>query len=251
MFTFGDYFESVEDVWAAWFAAMAALLVLSGLFGPRLRPARLWRFSRDERGAAYSLSVVMILPTYIFLICTVIECTLILQVKIGSMYAAFAAARAAAVQLPARSSPAAMEKIKLAAVQAITPFASARDMHLAGAGTDQGPPTESERAWFDVYQQHAGGSMYEAYLIRKRRYSQQAVTVRIFEDAKPYSGAVRVEVEYEMPMNLPITGGIFGSQASWPGAPFRTRKVVSTVAMHVEWPASESETLGIQYDADH
>ncbi len=51
----------------------------------------------DEDGAAYTLSYVMVIPVYALLICLIIESVLMMTAKLGTVYAAFAAARTASV----------------------------------------------------------------------------------------------------------------------------------------------------------
>ena len=63
----------------------------------RRRRSGLVRFLRDEEGAAYSLSFVMVIPIFALMICLIIEGALIMTAKLGTVYAAFAAARTASV----------------------------------------------------------------------------------------------------------------------------------------------------------
>ena len=65
------------------------------------RRCRAWgslrRFAHDEEGAAYSLSFVMVIPIYGALDVLDHRRTLILTAKLGTVYAAYAAARTASV----------------------------------------------------------------------------------------------------------------------------------------------------------
>ncbi len=79
--------------------AAAALLVRLG--GSRLRLARLIHLHADQDGGAQSLSFVLTLPLFFVIVLAIIDVS---QVTIGTMvvnYAAFAAARAAIVWIPA------------------------------------------------------------------------------------------------------------------------------------------------------
>ena len=86
--------------------------------------AGLRRFERDEEGAAYTLSFVMVIPIYALLICLIIEAALILTAKLGTVYAAYAAARTASVWSSHTTWEKTMEKAKRAALKTMVPFAS-------------------------------------------------------------------------------------------------------------------------------
>ncbi len=88
--------------WAALLAASALLLaIVVRLDGLRLRFGRLRRLHADQGGAAQSLSFVLTLPFFVMIILFIIQVS---QVMIGTVvvhYAAFVAARAAIVWIPA------------------------------------------------------------------------------------------------------------------------------------------------------
>ena len=73
------------------------------------------RLANDEDGAAYTLSYVMVIPVYALLICLIIESVLMLTAKLGTVYAAYAAARTASVWSSATTWEKTMEKAKKAA----------------------------------------------------------------------------------------------------------------------------------------
>jgi len=89
---------------------LALLLVLAGiacilarLGGARLDPRRLLRLHADQHGAAQSLSFVITLPLFVMILLSIVQVT---QLMIGAIvvhYAAYAAARAAVVWIPART----------------------------------------------------------------------------------------------------------------------------------------------------
>jgi hypothetical protein len=85
--------------------ALAALALLCRCSGAKLNFGRLRGVHRCEEGAVQSLSFVLTLPLFVMLVLFVIQVS---QLMIGLMvvhYAAFAAARAAAVWLPADLGP--------------------------------------------------------------------------------------------------------------------------------------------------
>ena len=142
-------------------ACFAALWVLGRWCGARLCLARLRDLHRCEQGGVQSLSLVLTLPFFVMFILFVIQ---ISQLMIGVMvvhYAAFAAARAACVWIPAQTEtePAnfinaqvlqqgngqylvlsngganslKFQKIQLAAAMACTSLAPSRDLQNGGA----------------------------------------------------------------------------------------------------------------------
>ena len=83
----------------------AACAVLLLRLGKKLTVGKfsLRRIVRNDEGAAYSLNLAILTPFYTLLVCLLIELTLLLNVQIGVDYAAFAAARSAAVWLCAET----------------------------------------------------------------------------------------------------------------------------------------------------
>jgi hypothetical protein len=89
-----------------WLALLAALVVVAALLvrlcGSRPRLSRLFRLHADQDGGSQSLSFVLTLPAFAFTVLAIVDVS---QVTIGTMvvnYAAFAAARAAIVWIPAQ-----------------------------------------------------------------------------------------------------------------------------------------------------
>ncbi len=84
-------------------ASFAVLYVLAWANRARPRPRRLRRLHTDQRGSVQSLSFVLTLPLFIMVLLLIVQVS---QLMIGQMvveYAAFAAARAAAVWIPAET----------------------------------------------------------------------------------------------------------------------------------------------------
>jgi len=91
-----------------WFGLLLAagmfLLALTRLNGSRPDPRRLARLHRDEVGSVQSLSFVLVLPFFVMVILFIVQVS---QLMIGTVvvhYAAYAAARAAIVWIPANLS---------------------------------------------------------------------------------------------------------------------------------------------------
>lgn len=247
-----DALTSMWDI-CLWWSVCTAIL-LCAIFRLRRR-SRATSLATDQRGAAYSLNLVMIAPFYTLLIAVIVECTLMMIVKIGVTYAAYSAARSAIVWMPAEVDRARQEKmVHLAAAQALTPFASSSPLHVAGAGRAGYVGGPEDQAYYRAYRAYANGDAPADYLSRKRQYALAATQVltqvtpaRRFGD--PMERDVTVTVRYHMPFHVPGVGRIFGSLPPWSGARFYTRTIESTATLQLENPVSRRRTLGIRYDS--
>ena len=92
---------------APYVAAIVALLMCQGLLlrfsQTRLQWAQLRKLHRDERGAVQSLSFVLTLPVFMFIMMFIVQLALITMGRISVEYAAYAAARSAIVWYPANT----------------------------------------------------------------------------------------------------------------------------------------------------
>ncbi len=129
-FTDNPYFESVGDIWLIWALCLIALSLLLWRGLSRFKWPSLREFARDEEGASYALPYVLTFPFVMLLVCLMIQSSLILLVKFGTVYAGYAASRSAIVW---RSSDPESDKKGLAnaeyyahraAMLAMTPFSS-------------------------------------------------------------------------------------------------------------------------------
>lgn len=67
----------------------------------KLHLAQIWHLHRDQRGAVQSLSFILTLPVFLFIMMFIVQLSLITMARISVEYAAYAAARSAIVWLPA------------------------------------------------------------------------------------------------------------------------------------------------------
>jgi hypothetical protein len=252
-----EYFRSVEAVWPLWAGSLALLAALiwrafrgekgTGAFSP---PRWDWlrALHSEEDGAAYSLAYVLTVPFFMLLVCLVIQATLILIVKMGTMYAGYASARSAVVwrSLERHGQPdldRAREKARLAAVHALTPFASSSKLHEAGNRVGQA--SEGADDYVRAYHTVARGSGLSAYLRAKYLYADKAASVD-FPDQPDANGDLPVTVRYRMPLIIPGLAPWFGKLSPWDHR-FYTMEIVSKVTLPDEAPQSESGRLGIDY----
>ncbi len=88
--------------WFFWLCVASGLMLLLVQFcGSRIDWRRLRRLNKGEEGSVQSLSLVLTLPVFLMLVLFIVQVT---QIMVGIMmvnYAAFAAARAASVWIPA------------------------------------------------------------------------------------------------------------------------------------------------------
>lgn len=239
-----EYFRSVEPIWALWLASSVLLALLTR----RALNALHWRKLRQlivrEEGAGYTLDYVLTLPFYGFVVCLVIESTLLLVVKMGTVYAAYSAARAAIVWNSATTSLLAGNQrdkmVQLAAVQAMTPFASGNPMHAAGTGLGNnqsvvgladGPAyTRAYRAFVD----NPIGSA--AYMEAKYQYAQRSTHARVTSLLVGSPGAwnapLTVKVSFDSPFTMPGVSRFLGSKVNgiW------CRRIESEVTLPNEGP---------------
>jgi hypothetical protein len=137
---------------ALWLTSCAGMWLLVRVNRGRLRFRRLLGLHRDEVGSAQSLSFVLTLPLFVLVLLFIVQVS---QLMIGIMmvhYAAFAAARAAIVWIPARMG------------NSIDPSSSVAEncveQYIPDPGTlDQVPPNDDDR---DVASFHptSGGMTY-------------------------------------------------------------------------------------------
>lgn len=205
-----------------------------------------------EEGAAYTMSVAIVIPFYVLMIATIIELSLVMVVKLGTLNAAYAAARAASVWQPAEIDPQLRERmVHLAASQALAPFASSKELHLEPTGRLSEVGNDEDDAFREAFLRFSDGFADGAYMPRKRQYALAATEVEMefIKPDVPSEAAVKVTVTYQKPIDLPVIGHLLGRRASWPNSYFFTLPVVSTAAMQLEIPKSTSRTLGIRYDS--
>lgn len=216
---------------------------------PFRRPS-LRRLVRDEDGAAYTLSYVMVIPLYALLICLIIETCLMLTAKLGTVYAAYGAVRSASVWSRATTWENAEKKARKAAIQAMVPFASGTQSlaqtvplpddvgdDLTDAATDAG-------SYWLSYQLYAKNPVSNKYLAAKYGYALRHMKVKI--DGPPEKGDddITATVTYEFPFNVPGIGRLIGSRGPDGGYYF---KLTSSATMPNEGPKDGLTTIGIGY----
>lgn len=243
---FPEIFRSVELIWLVWIISLLACVGLTYALWRGHR--RLWRGLREEDGAAYAVPYVMTFPLYALFVALVIECSLLLVAKIGSMYAAYAAVRSAVVWESAKTgsgkaSPQLMQnKSERAAILAMAPFASGSTQHAAGSGAGSSlvAPVLASAELF-----RKGRFVNSSYLARKVRYSAAHTRVASIDRASNAPDALlTATVEFEAPFHIPGIGRLLG-QASGNG--YYVIPVKTSATLPSESPQNEARDIGIQY----
>lgn len=247
-----ELFRSVEWVWAVWLLGVVALgmLALAMCRAARRSSAerRAWRGLHGcEAGAAYSLSYMLTIPLIALIVCLVVDLTLILVAKIGTVYAAYAAARSAVVWVPSGvSAGTAQDKVEAAAQNAITPFASSNTRHRPVK-----TPPPSGFVYYAAHKSYADEPAEFEYLGWKWLYASWATKVAI-DGGNDYRKDVTVTLDYKAPFHMPAIGRIFGVPTPYG---FYTTTIRTVVKLENQAPRSDeknpsSRPLGISYVPD-
>lgn len=208
----------------------------------RRRQSGLVRFVRDEEGAAYSLSFVMVIPIFALMICLIIEGALIMTAKLGTVYAAFAAARTASAWSSHTTWEKTEEKAQKAALQAMVPFASGTQGLLSSVPTD-GDTVADGAVYIAAYNAFAKNAQSTKYLASKYGYASRNVKVEIEGPPTSSDAPITAKVTYQFPFNVPGIARILGDKG--PDGYFFN--ISSTATIPNEGPRDNRKTIGIGY----
>jgi len=268
-----EIFRGVEIVWFLWLTSWLLLGVT--LRSLRLHLVRfdfrlLWRrlriisFHQDQRGAAYSLAFILVFPFIVFLVALIIETSFMLVAKLGTMHAAFAAARTATVWSTADTKTKlnekgltnlAQSKAEKAAVIAMVPYA-------AGTGNFSEKDKDAENYWkiYDEFRtisptpkKSKYSELSDRYIQNKYRYTARNTRVELSlvspkktgsaSNLKPYEKMVQAEVTYVYPFHIFPVGKQLGAKEA-DGKP--VYKIHSTAWINNECPQNDSGKIDIK-----
>ncbi|MFO1019421.1 MAG: hypothetical protein U0903_01785 [Planctomycetales bacterium] len=241
-----EIFRSVEVIWLVWGLSLAVCIGI-GCSLRRGRPLRWKELANDEDGASYSVPYVMTFPLYALFVGLVVECSLLLVTKVGTMYSAYAAARSAAVWESAKTGSGTVSAQKMndmaqkAAVLAMVPFASGSSQHSAGsnAGSELVAPVLTGAELF-----RDGRFVNPNYLVRKVRYAASHTQVTISRESNGPQGDMKADVRFEAPFHIPGIGRILGKAG---GSGYFVIDVRSEATIPSESPQNDTRDIGIQY----
>ena len=197
------------------------------------------RIATDEDGGAYTLSYVMVVPFVMLFMCLIVETTLMLTAKVGTVHAAFVGARVATVWSSATDWQSAEERIEQAAVKAFVPFAS---------GSSDGDVANSQPPSMDrflaSYQAYAEDPVSAAYVRKKYQNAASKVSVRTDGPPSTWDANVTVTVTYESPFRVPGIGRLLGEDGGNGRYYF---PLETSVTLRNDGPQNARQDLGIGY----
>ena len=197
---------------------------------------------RDESGAAYSLGWVMTLPFYIVFVGFATECTLLMVAKAGSVYSAYAGARAAIVWNSIESGglqP--QERARESAQQAFVPFANG--MRKAHRNLNASQANGWQEEYLLAHKDFASKPASSRYLFAKMKDSDDSLQVTTSTPAQ-YDDDISCKVVFQYRCHVPIVGNILGKQGS---DGYYIRELISEVSLQNEGPQNASGRLGIAF----
>ncbi len=238
MIEWQEYFRSVELIWAAWIVSLIGFTTLTAIACRALSWRRLAVLFQRERGASYALPYVLVFPFYLLLMCVLIEATLILIVKMGTVYAAFAGARSAIVWSTATeaSGPDRNDRVKLAVLHAMVPFASSNSSHTRSPNS-LSIHGASESDFIAAYKKFAPqGKASDEYLRQKFRCALYATEFEVPPIPDPTTGGMTAKVTYRYPFHVPGVGLFLGYGKDPHGGSFYICRITSEAKLQNEAP---------------
>lgn len=188
-----------------------------------------------EDGGAATLSYVMVVPLLMLLVSLVVETSLMMNAKLGTVYAAYAAARTASVVSSQPDWGTAQQTIESAAQQAMIPFAS---------GSRPGQTAVAPGDFNEAYQEWAEQTVSSKYAQQKISDAKQHVQVSIGGKPEEWDSEIRVTVVYDFPFHVPGIGKLIGEPSSDGGYVFPLRTELS---WQNDGPQNAPQKLGIGY----
>jgi hypothetical protein len=247
-----DYVRSAEELWLFWLGGVLVLGVLTWKALADFDRAGWRSLLAEEDGAAYTLSFVLTFPFYTMFVLLVIETTLFLIVKIGTVQAAYAAARSHIVWSTRGLEARQKAKREQAAINVMAAFASSRVQHTAAVSATHPPPAQAQTnaslfsAAYKAYDPSAPHPGVSGYITRKYIYAHIATRVAVKESSTAWDADVKVTVQYEMPFQLSFIGRILGRRVL-PQVRVYTYAVRSSVTLPNDAPRNATRSLGIDY----
>lgn len=194
---------------------------------------------RDEDGGAYTLSYVMVIPVLMLLICLIVETTLMMSAKLGTVYAAYSGARAASVWSSAAAGWSQAERhIEAAAVQSFVPFASGSSLG------NEGGSGEDVESYVRAYEAFAGKPVSNSYVEAKYRNAKALLSITTSGRPSRWDSEITVKVAYRFPFQVPGIGRLIGEKGA--GGHYYY-PLESEVSLPNDGPQNEEQHLGIGY----
>ena len=245
-----EYVRSIEWVLLLWVVSVAIVSVMTVRALRRFQWSDVSTIAREEDGAAYSLSYAMAMPIYIFLCLMIVEMTMITLAKVGSVYAAYAAARDNIVyrSLDAGEESSTAPRARRAAVRAMAPYGSSEAIHASDGRPSAGGEQDAQD-YAAAAKKYAPDLKFNDRAIRAGYlYADKATTVDVSKPGKGANDLVEATVTYRVPLRMPVAAAILGKRSPGGGKYFVTN-VKSSVKLPDETPQTPDGKLGITYTA--
>ena len=256
-----EFTRSIEHLLLIWGGCVCLVIWFTWKGGRVVRQRSLFCMHKNEEGAAYSLSFLMVFPFYVLLIAIIFETTFVFLAKMGTMHSSYAAARAAAVYTTVNFQkerqgqpipPIAMSFAKKAAVQSMTPYA--RGIFQDDQFLDKDLP--AAQTYLKAFHEYLSMNnktcrLNDSYLKKKYAYAYYAVSVSAI--LAPGSGSnmwdkeLEVTLTYKSPAFLPYIGKLLGAKKSTTGDQLYYYELITKSSIANECPKNETGHLGIRY----
>ncbi|MCA9132893.1 MAG: hypothetical protein KDA45_07050 [Planctomycetales bacterium] len=183
----------------------------------------------------------MTIPFLMLLVALITESTLMMSAKVGTVYAAYAAARTASVWSSATEWPDAQDKIERSAMQAMLPFASGNSPGDAQSAAGNAADREVYR---QAYQSWVEDGVAAGYVAAKGRSAEQRLRVSLNGLPASWQADIEVTVTYDYPIHVPGLGPLLGTPGAAGGYDF---SLTSRVTLPNDGPQNAAQNMGIGY----
>lgn len=208
-----EFFRSVELVWGIWLVGCLILTLVLRRTLAQWSTIEFRELLQSEDGSTYTISYVLAFPLFMLLVCAVVQSSIILVVKMGTVYASFAAARSAVVWLEADPpfGPDQLirrQRIRQAAYNAMAPFGSSSRIHMQRLGM-----TASSRAsaqFDEAYRRYSQGQAPSAYIQRKYQCAERGTSIDWSPQSPTENETISLTLDYRMPLHIPWYGKLLG-----------------------------------------
>jgi hypothetical protein len=241
MITETSLIESVEPIAILWLMAVAGLATLALRASNNRRRRREPRHPED--GVDYTINLIATFPLLMFLVCLVLETTLILATKIGTVYAAYSAARSALVW-EVHGPDEAARKAGRAAVLAMAPFSRGLGPYPIRPGD---AVRDSARAYVDLYRRAIDGPVQPSFLANQYVRADGATSVELdgLTDNRPRLSAT---LRYRYPLRFGIIGFLIARRD--PATGERTWPITTVISLQRQEVLDGKRPLGIPYRSE-
>ncbi|MBC8115465.1 MAG: hypothetical protein H7062_13860 [Candidatus Saccharimonas sp.] len=230
-------------LWATWRGGHGAARFAKDSWR-RLNRDGLFVALRREEGASYALPIVMTIPLYLVFCLFVAEITLMLSTKVGTVYAAYAGARSAAVwdwlDEDRRD-----DRMRQSVVSALAPFTASGHERGGSAGKPAWDVTAHIDNYIDALESYSGSSVpQESMRVHWERVAART-SLELSIPERRRGGDISVRVTYRAPILFAGVAVFLDPDHRFP----YELPITTTVKLTLERPVTPTGTMGIDYHA--